>query len=82
VIAKEFKTDSKVVIDDTYDQFKQFYARDFMPSSAAVTNVIAEVHSMGPALKSTKAEDYVDLGPIEALRREGFFDSMKKKYGI
>ena len=82
VIAKEFKTDSKFIIDDTYEQFKQFYARDFTPSSAAVSNVISEVNSMGPVLKSTKADDYVDLGPVEALRKEGFFDAMKRKYGI
>jgi len=82
VIAKEFKTQSKVIIDDTYDQFKKFYARDFTPSAAAVTNVIAEVNSMGPPLKSTKVEDYVNLGPIEALHKEGFFEAMKKKYRL
>ena len=82
VIAKEFKTESKAIIDDTYAQFKKFYARDFMPSPTAVTNVIAEVNTMGPPLTSTKVEDYVDLGPMEALRKEGFFEAMKKKYGI
>ena len=82
VIAKEFKTDSKTVIDDTYSQFKKFYASDFTPSPAAVANVIAEVNTMGPPLLTTKAENYVDLSPIEALRKEGFFDAMRKKYGI
>ncbi|MES2977845.1 MAG: ABC transporter substrate-binding protein [Pseudomonadota bacterium] len=82
VIAKEFKTDSKAIIDDTYAQFKKFYAKDFTPAPAAVTNVIAEVNTMGPPLSSTKVEDYVDLGPIEALRKEGFFEAMKKKYGV
>ncbi len=82
VIAKEFKTESKAIIDDTYALFKKFYLRDLTPSPAAVTNVIDMVNSMGPPLTSTKAEDYVDLGPIEALRKEGFFVAMKKKYGV
>lgn len=82
VIAKEFKTDSKAIIDDTYAQFKKFYARDFAPSPVAVTNVISEVNTMGPPLLTTMAENYVDLDPLEALRKEGFFEAMKKKYGV
>jgi NitT/TauT family transport system substrate-binding protein len=82
VIAKEFKTTSKAVIDDAYDTLKRFYPRDFTPSAAAVGNVINEVHTMGPALSSRDAAQYVDLTIVEALRKEGFFDEMKKRYGL
>ncbi len=82
LIAKEFKTDSKPIIDDAYAIFKKIYPRDFAPSSAGVANVITEVHSMGPPLASRNVADYVDLGPLEQLKKEGFFDDMKKKYGL
>jgi ABC-type nitrate/sulfonate/bicarbonate transport system substrate-binding protein len=82
VIAKEFKTTSKTVIDEAYDTLKRFYPRDFTPSAAAVGNVINEVHTMGPPLSSRDPAQYVDLGIVEALRREGFFDEMKKRYGL
>ena len=82
VIAKEFKTTSKGVIDDAYDTLKKIYPRDFTPSAAAVTNVIGEVHTMGPALSNREPANYVDLSIVEALKKEGFFDEMKRKYGI
>ena len=82
IIAKEFKTDSKAVIDDAYSTLKKIYPRDFTPSAAALSNVIAEVDSMGPALSVKDVAEYVDLGPLNALKKEGFFDEMKKRYGI
>jgi len=82
VIAKEFKTTSPAILDDAYSLIKRTYPRDFTPATDAVTNVIAEVHAIGPPLSSQKPADYVDLTPIEALKKEGFFDQMKKKYGV
>lgn len=82
IIAKEFKTDSKAVIDDAYSTLKKIYPRDFTPSAAALSNVIAEVDSMGPALSVKDVAEYVDLGPLDALKKEGFFDEMKKRYGL
>lgn len=82
IIAKEFKTDSKAVIDDAYSILKKIYPRDFTPSAAALSNVIAEVDSMGPALSVKDVAEYVDLGPLDALKKEGFFDEMKKRYGL
>jgi len=80
VISKEWKTDSKTVLDETYKLFKKVYPRDFTPSNAAIANVIAEVNSIGPPLATKNPEDYVDLGPLDALKKEGFFDEMKKRY--
>ena len=82
IIAKEFKTDSKPVIDDAYATLKKIYPRDFTPSTAAISNVIAEVDSMGPPLSVKDPAQYVDLGPLDALKKEGFFDEMKKRYGL
>jgi NitT/TauT family transport system substrate-binding protein len=82
VIAKDFQTDSKVVIDDTYDQWKRTFPRDFTLSPQAVNNVINEVNAVGPALSTKDPVNYVDNSFIEALKKEGFFEQMKKQYGV
>lgn len=82
IIAREFKTSSKAVIDDAYDTLRKIYPRDFTPSAAAVANVINEVHTMGPALSTRDPAQYVDLGIVEALRKEGFFEEMRKRYKL
>jgi len=82
IIAKEFKTTSQPIIDDAYAVLKKVYPVDFTPAAAAVSNVIGEVHSMGPPLLTVEARNYVDLGPLDALKKEGFFADMKKRYGL
>ena len=82
VIAKEFKTTSAAVIDDAYSLIKKTYPRDFTPSPEAVTNVITEVDVVGPSLSSKNVADYVDLSAIDALKKEGFFNEMKRRYGV
>jgi NitT/TauT family transport system substrate-binding protein len=82
VIAKEFKTNSPAIVDDAYALIKRTYPRDFTPSTDAAKNVIAEVDAVGPPLATKNLADYVDLGPIEALKKEGFFEQLKKKYGV
>jgi NitT/TauT family transport system substrate-binding protein len=82
IIARDFQTDSKVVIDETYDQWKRTFPRDFMLSPVAVGNVISEVNAIGPALSTTDPANYTDNSFIEALKKEGFFDQMKKQYGL
>jgi NitT/TauT family transport system substrate-binding protein len=82
IIAKEYKTDSKVVVDATYEQFKKTFPRDFTLSPTAVKNVIDEVNEVGPALSTKDPSAYVDYSFIEALKKEGFFEQMKKQYSL
>ena len=82
VIAKEFQTNSKVVIDDTYEQWKRTFPRDFTLSPAAVSNVITEVNAVGPALHTKDPSKYIDPSFVESLKKEGFFEQMKKQYGV
>jgi NitT/TauT family transport system substrate-binding protein len=82
VIAKEFKTDNPVIIDDAYATLKRVYPRDFTPSAQAVANVIAETKALGKNVTITKPADHVDTTAVDALRNEGFFDQMQKTYGL
>jgi hypothetical protein len=73
---------------DDKDRFKrlhtqlQAHAGRQAPSIEGINNVIAEVNSMGPPLTSKSSADYVDLSILDALKKEGFFEEMKKRYGI
>jgi hypothetical protein len=44
--------------------------------------MLKELPALGTPVKSTNVGDYVDASLIEELRREGFFDAMKKKYRV
>jgi len=81
VLAKEFKTDNPAIVDGTYAAFKKNYARDFTPTPQAVQNVINETALSGEVI-SINPTDYVDTAAIDALNKEGFFDEMRKRYGL
>jgi NitT/TauT family transport system substrate-binding protein len=82
VLAAEFKDFSPAVIEATYADFKARVPRDAAPSRAGAETMLKELPALGSPVKSTNVADYVDASLIEELRREGFFDAMKKKYRV
>lgn len=82
VIAEQFKTDDSKVIDDAYAVFKRVTPLDATPSDAAIKNVIDLVQTLGTKLSKAEPSDHVDLGIVEELQKEGFFEEMKKQYGL
>lgn len=82
VLAAEFKDFPPAVIDATYEDFKARVPRDAAPSRAGAETMLRELPALGTPVKSTNVADYVDASLIEELRREGFFDAMKKKYRV
>ena len=82
VLAREFKDFSPAIIQATYDDFKARVPRDATPSRTGAETMLKELPAFGTPVKSTNAADYVDASLVEELRREGFFDAMKKKYGV
>jgi ABC-type nitrate/sulfonate/bicarbonate transport system substrate-binding protein len=82
VLAGQFKDFSPAIIQATYDDFKMRVPRDAAPSRVGAETMLKELPAFGTAVKSTNVADYVDASLIEELRREGFFDAMKKKYGV
>jgi NitT/TauT family transport system substrate-binding protein len=82
VLAGEFKEFSPAVVQAAYDDFRVRVPRDAAPSRQGAETMLRELPALGSPVKSTNIGDYIDAGLIEDLRREGFFDAMKKKYRV
>ena len=82
VLAAQFKDFPPAIIQATYEDFKSRVPRDATPSRAGAETMLKELPTLGAPVRSTNVADYVDASLIEELRREGFFDAMKKKYRV
>jgi len=77
VLARELKLTDANIVDISYSDFKAQSPPNMEPSIKGAENVIAQIGGTG----SQNLGDYVDAGPIDALRRDGFFAAMERKYG-
>ena len=77
VLAKELKLTDQTIVDISYDDFKAQSPPNMEPSMKGSENVLAQIGGTG----SRALADYVDTGIIDALRTEGFFGTMERKYG-
>src|SRR5215469_5195363 len=78
VLARELKLSDGKLIDQSYDNF-----RAETPPNAEIDHAGAEniLNVVAPANASRNLDDYIDMSLTDGLRAEGFFDSMKRKYG-
>jgi ABC-type nitrate/sulfonate/bicarbonate transport system substrate-binding protein len=81
-LAREFHGLDAGIVDATYDDFKRRVPRDARPSREGAETMIRELPAFGAQVKSTNVADYTDESLVDELAREGFFDSMKQKYGV
>jgi ABC-type nitrate/sulfonate/bicarbonate transport system substrate-binding protein len=79
VLAKELKIGDAKILDISYSNFKDATPLDAEIDSAGAENVLA---TAAPANASRDLADYIDTSLSEGLRAEGFFDAMRKKYGV
>jgi NitT/TauT family transport system substrate-binding protein len=77
VLAKELKLKDRNIVDISYEDFKAQSPPNMEPSVKGAENVIAQIGGDG----SRNLADYMDTGPIESLKRDGFFAQMQRKYG-
>jgi hypothetical protein len=76
VLAREARIAEAKIIDLSYDDFKQQSPVNLEPSRPGAQNIIDQFL----ALKSRNVDDYVDIGILDALKKEGFFAEMERKY--
>jgi len=76
VLARETKVSDPKIIDISYKDFSLQTPANIEPTRQAAANVIANYPPGG----STKVEDYVDIGIIEQLKKEGFVTELQRKY--
>lgn len=82
ILSKAFKTDNKKVIDASYNDFKGLMPLDAEPSREGAKNVIEQMEAAGKPVGSKNVDDYIDDSVLAQLKKEGFFDQMKKKYHL
>ncbi len=76
VLARETRIADPKIIDTSYDDFKQQSPVNLAPSGPGAQNIIDQF----PVLRSRNADDYVDTSVLDALKREGFFTEIARKY--
>ena len=75
VLAKELKIADPKILDITYADFKAQSPANIEVSRQGAENILAQFPG-----GSQKVEDYVDLSLLDALRNEGYFAAMQRKY--
>ena len=76
VLAREARIVDPKIVDASYNDFKQQSPVNLEPSRPGAQNIIDQF----PTLKSRNVEDYIDAGILAALKNEGFFAEIERKY--
>ena len=77
VLAKELKISSAKILDIAYSDFKQQSPPNLEPSVEGAQNILKLFPNA-----SQKVGDYIDGSLLDALKSDGFFAAMEKKYGV
>lgn len=64
------------VLRPTWVMFARYMSDMMFPSVEGVRNASAILHRVGALPRLVRPEEAVDLGPVAALEREGFFDRL------
>jgi len=70
------------VIDATYADFQRLMPRDAAPSLEGARNVLDQLAAIGTDVPSKDVKDYVDLGVIDSLKRDGYFARLQQTYPV
>jgi NitT/TauT family transport system substrate-binding protein len=77
VLAKGTRVTDPKIIEITYADFTQMTPLDLAVPRAGAENILAHF----PPAVSRNLDDYIDLSVLEAMRKEGVFAALEKKYG-
>jgi ABC-type nitrate/sulfonate/bicarbonate transport system substrate-binding protein len=77
VLAKGTRVADPKIVEITYADFTQMTPLDLSVPRAGAENILAHF----PPSVSRNLDDYIDLSVLEALRKEGLFAALEKKYG-
>ena len=75
VLAKQANITDPKILDISYNDFKLLSPPDIEPSDQAAKNILAQFPDA-----SQKVEDYVDSSILAALRKDGVFTALARKY--
>jgi NitT/TauT family transport system substrate-binding protein len=59
-----------------YEFYTKVYPDDLRPSLDGIALVLKELAKSDPKVANVKPQDFVDMGPLDALERDGFFTKL------
>jgi ABC-type nitrate/sulfonate/bicarbonate transport system substrate-binding protein len=77
VLAKETGIADPKILEISYRDFVAMTPLNTEPTRAGAETILAQF----PAAVSRNFDDYIDLGILESLKKEGFFSALEQKYG-
>jgi len=79
MMQKYLRVKDQDILDDAYNQFREYLAYPPYVTQKAMENVIADVAVSDPAAKSAKPEDFMDMRFVAELDKQGFFKAATGK---
>lgn len=79
VLQKYTKVTDPEILEDTYDQFRDYLESTPYVSTKGVRMLLAELGEKAPKAKQAKPEDFVDTRFVAALEKEGVFRKLSGK---
>jgi NitT/TauT family transport system substrate-binding protein len=63
-----------------YDAYSKVYPDDLHPSLKGIALVLKELAKHDPKVAAMKPQDFVDTGPLDELKRDGFFAKLAAQH--
>ena len=73
MMQKYLRVKDQDILDDAYNQFREYLEYPPYVTRKAIENVIADVATTDPAAKNAKPEDFMDMRFVAELEKQGFF---------
>jgi len=79
VLQKYTKVQDQEILEDAYDQFREYLAYPPYVSRKGVEAILTELSEKNPSVKAVKPEDFMDMRFVSELEKEGFFKKAAAK---
>jgi len=79
MMQKYLRVKDQDILDDAYNQFREYLAYPPYVTQKAMENVIADVATSDPTAKNSKPEDFMDMRFVAELDKQGFFKTAAGK---
>ena len=79
MMQKYLRVKEQDILDDAYNQFREYLEYPPYVTRKAMENVIADVAVSDPAAKNSKPEDFMDMRFVAELDKQGFFKGTGSK---
>lgn len=73
MMQKYLRVKDQDILDDAYNQFREYLAYPPYVTQKAMENVIADVATSDPTAKNAKPDDFMDMRFVAELDKQGFF---------